>query len=172
MSKIMIIGCGGAGKSIFSIKLHEITKIKLIHLDRQFWKPNWVETEKGAWKEKVKMLSNESSWIIDGNYGGTMDIRLEKANTIIFLDRSKWLCLYRVIRRVIMSYGKTRRDMGEGCEERFSWGFLKYVYHYNETRRPKILNSLERHRLKKEVIILSSGREVVNYLREMRKNSS
>jgi hypothetical protein len=60
--------------------------------------------------------------------------------------------------------------MGEGCNEKFSWEFLKYVYHYNETRRPKILDSLERYRPNKEVIILRNRRAVKNYLRKMWKN--
>lgn len=163
----MIIGCGGSGKTTLSRQLHEITKIKLIHLDKYYWKPNWVETEKEEWENKVKLLSRESSWIIDGNYGGTMEIRLKKADTVIFMDRSKWLCIYRVLKRMLINYGRTRKDMGEGCRERFSWEFIKYIYHYNKTRRPKIMEKLDKLKVDKKIVILRNRKEVKGYLVEM-----
>ncbi|MEL7122101.1 MAG: adenylate kinase, partial [Bacteroidota bacterium] len=136
MKRIMIIGCGGAGKSTLARQLHEKTGLPLIHLDKHYWLPNWVESDKKAWKQKVQQFAHEEDWIIDGNYGGTMDIRLERATTVIFLDRSRWLCLYRVMMRLLKNKGQTRMDMGAGCKERFNWEFMSYVFHYNETRRP------------------------------------
>lgn len=167
MSRIMIIGCGGSGKSTFAQKLHALSGIRLIHLDKHFWKPNWVESDKVEWQEKVEELSDAESWIIDGNYGGTMDIRFNKADIVIFLDRSRWLCLYRVIKRVVINYGRRRKDMAEGCKERFSWAFMKYVYQYNETRKPRIIDKLNQLKDTKEVIILNNNREVKNYLKRL-----
>lgn len=172
MSKIMVIGCGGAGKSTFSRQLQQATGLRLIHLDRHYWQPNWMETSKEAWKAKVIQLANEESWIIDGNYGGTMEIRFDKADTIVFLDRSKWLCLYRVTKRLIQNYGRTRSDMGEDCQERFSWEFMKYVYHYNRTRKPKILDQLDKLKTSKEVFILKNEREIKAFLQTMKTNTS
>lgn len=143
MNRIMIIGCGGAGKSTLARRIHQITKIPLVHLDRQYWSANWVETSKPDWEQKVRTLVEADRWIMDGNYGGTMDIRLQAADTVIFMDRSRWLCLFRVIKRVSWYYGRSRPDMAEGCNERFSWDFLKYIYHYNRTRRPAILKKLK-----------------------------
>jgi adenylate kinase family enzyme len=169
MNRIMIIGCCGAGKSTLARQLHEATNINLIHLDQHFWHPNWVETDEEAWVEKVKALSNQPSWIMDGNYGGTMDIRLNKADVIIFLDRSRWICLYRAIKRVLRYYGKTRPDMQQGCEERFNWEFLKYIYNYNRTRRPKIMKRLSRWQDEKEVVVLKSNAAVRKYLQSLYK---
>ena len=168
MRKIMIIGCCGAGKSTLARQIHDITNIRLVHLDQYFWQPNWVETQTTEWEKIVSRLSDLPSWIMDGNYGGTMDIRLNKADVIIFLDRPTWLCLYRVIKRVLRYHGKTRPDMKEGCEERFSWTFLKYVYHYNRTRKPKILEKLNHYRAEKEVFVLRNNRAVRKYLKEIK----
>lgn len=168
MNRIMIIGCGGAGKSTLSLKLHEITGIELIHLDQYYWKPSWVETSKAEWEGIVRQLSNKQQWIIDGNYGGTMDMRLQKADTIIFLDRTKWLCLFRVLKRLVLNYGRTRADMRAGCKERFNWEFMRYVYNYNKTRRPKILEKLNALKASKEVVLIRSNREMDNYLRELK----
>lgn len=46
MKRILILGCCGAGKSIFARALSETTGIDLIHLDREYWKPEWVETSR------------------------------------------------------------------------------------------------------------------------------
>ena len=84
----MVIGCGGSGKTTFSQEISKILGMDVIHLDLLFWKPGWVETEKSKWKQIVKEISSQKQWIIDGNYGSTIDIRLSAADTIIFLDRS------------------------------------------------------------------------------------
>ncbi len=169
MNRIMVIGCGGSGKTTISTKLNEISGIELIHLDQQYWLPNWVEPNKSDWRDRVSKLSEKERWIIDGNYGGSMDIRLNKANTIIFMDRNRWLCLYRVFMRVIANYGKTRKDMGEACVEKFSWKFMLYIYNYNKTKKPGILDKLNRLKKSKEIVILTSNKEIKNYLAEMRK---
>jgi len=43
MERVMIIGCAGAGKSTLARKLGAITGLPVIHLDREHWRPGWVE---------------------------------------------------------------------------------------------------------------------------------
>ena len=160
----MVIGCGGSGKSTFSQALHRVTAIELIHLDKHFWHPNWVEPETDAWEKIVTDLSIRDEWIMDGNYGGTMDIRLDRADTVVFLDRSSWLCLFRVLKRLWKHRGMTRSDMGADCKERFSWEFLRYILSYNKTRRSGILEKLEGLDASKEVVILQNEWAIRNYL--------
>ena len=79
-------------------------------------------------KEEQRTVQNElvkeDEWIIDGNYGGTMDIRMNAADTIIFLDIHRTICVYHAFKRVVQYRNKTRPDMGAGCEERFDLQFL------------------------------------------------
>ncbi len=164
----MIIGCGGAGKSTLAKALHDITGLPLIHLDQLYWKPNWQETEKTAWETIVTEVATKPKWIIDGNYGGTMDIRLQEADTIIFLNRSTFRCLYRAMKRIIIHYGKTRPDMHPGCPEHFEWEFIHYILRYNLTRRPAILKKLEQLKGAKEVLIFRNDREVEAYLEALK----
>ncbi len=166
-TKIMIIGCGGSGKSTLAKKLHELTGLPLIHLDQLFWQAGWVEPEKENWRKTMEEQTDRPSWIMDGNYGGTMDIRLEKADTIIFMDRSRWLCLYRILKRLVQYWGRTRPDMTEGCEERVSWAFVKYVFHYNDTRRPGVLKKLERFKKDKQVFILQNNRQIQSFIKKI-----
>lgn len=162
--RIMIIGCSGAGKSTLSKKLHKKTGLPLIHLDKLFWNPGWVETGKAEWEKTVERITDQNQWITDGNYGGTMDIRLKKADTVIFLNRPTWLCLIRVIKRTLKNYGESRDDLPEDCKERFEWEFLKYVYNYNRTRRENILQKLKAYQESKNIFILHNEKEIRDFL--------
>ncbi|RCW39737.1 adenylate kinase family enzyme [Paenibacillus prosopidis] len=124
MKKIILIGSGGSGKSTLARQLGEKLKIKVYHLDALFWKPNWTGVPKDEQRKVQNDLVKEDEWIIDGNYGGTMDIRLNAADTIIFLDFPRIICVFRAFKRMVQYRNKIRPDMGEGCEERFPLSFL------------------------------------------------
>src|SRR4051795_3108849 len=123
MKKIVLIGSGGSGKSTLARKLGEKLKINVLHLDSLFWKPGWVETPREEWIDTQQYFLKKECWIMDGNYGGTMDIRLNAADTIIFLDIPRTICVFRAFKRMLQYRNKTRPDMGEGCEERFNYEF-------------------------------------------------
>jgi len=164
MKRVMVIGCCGAGKSTLSKKLHRILKLPLIHLDRHYWKPKWTETPSEEWIPIVNELAAKESWIIDGNYGSTLDIRLARADTIIYLDYSTATCLYRVCSRAITNYGKTRSDMTAGCPERIDFKFFHYVATYNMLRRKAQLAKVKKVSHEKQCIILKNDREVKAFL--------
>ena len=84
MRKISIIGSGGAGKSTFAKRLSSILEVPVYHLDSMFWKPGWVETEREEWADLQRSVCEKSEWILDGNYGGTIDVRLRTSDTVIF----------------------------------------------------------------------------------------
>ena len=173
MKRILVIGCCGAGKSTLSRKLARITGLPLIHLDQEYWQPNWVESDPADWEAKVETLIQDDSWIIDGNYGGTMPKRLTRADTVVFLDRSRWVCLYRVLKRTSLHYGQARSELPEGCRERFDWEFLKYVYRFQLDRRPGILRNLEDLSPEKQVFHMKSDKEVTQFLHSLeRQNES
>ena len=75
----------------------------------------------------MEELTSQDEWIMDGNYGRTMDTRLQRADNVIFLDYPTRISLYRAIKRAIRDYGKTRPEMGEGCNERCNIEFFKWV---------------------------------------------
>lgn len=109
MKRIAIIGSPGAGKSTYAQRLSMITGIQVYHLDKLYWKPGWVETPKSEWVEFQQRIVNKEEWIIDGNYGATMDIRIQAADTVIFLDFPRRVCLWRSIKRDIRYRGRTAR---------------------------------------------------------------
>ena len=171
MKRVMVIGCCGAGKSTFSRALHRLTGLELIHLDQHFWKPGWVESRKEDWAEVVTKLADKPSWIIDGNYGGTMEIRFAKADTIIYMDFPTWKCLWRVFKRNLKYWRIERPDMPKGCKERFSLKFYHYVATYNLLRRKKLLENLDRLRTNKQIYVLKNDQQALALLKEIENRS-
>ncbi|PEI83975.1 DNA topology modulation protein [Bacillus toyonensis] len=172
MKKIILIGSGGSGKSTLAKQLGNKLNIKVHHLDALFWKANWEGVPREEQRKVQKNLIKEEKWIIDGNYGGTMDLRLNAADTIIFLDIHRTICVYRAFKRIVQYRNKTRPDMGAGCEERLDLQFFKWIWEYPNKKKPAILKRLDQLSKGKEVIILKSPNEVKRFLKKYDKISS
>ncbi len=164
MNKIVLIGSGGSGKSTLAKKIGEKLNIEVWHLDSLLWKPNWTPTTKEEQKEVQIELVNKEKWVIDGNYNSTLDIRLAAADSVIFLDISRVICVYRVFKRMIKYRNNTRPDMKEGCNEKLDFKFLRWVWDYPKTKKPNVLAKLERLSEEKNIIVLTSPKEVENFL--------
>jgi adenylate kinase family enzyme len=169
MKKVAVIGCGGAGKSTFSRILSEVLNIPVYHLDKLNWKPGWIPTPKDEWDNLMKNLVSEEEWIIDGNYGRTLDTRLNNADTIVFLNMPMYLCIFRIVKRRFMYHGKSRPDMDEGCPEKLDINFIKWVWGYNKNQKPRILKKLNKLPNKKKVIIFNSSSEVDKFIHDLKK---
>lgn len=164
MKRISIVGSGGAGKSTFAHQLASILHLPVIHLDTLYWQPGWVETPEDTWHELLQQTVRQETWIIDGNYSGTFDIRFSVADTIIFLDFPRLLCLYRAIKRQIQFAGKTRPDMAPGCPERIDLHFLLWIWNYPENGRVRVLKKIEQYQEVGQIVILRSPRQVKRFL--------
>ena len=99
---------------------------------------------KKEWGRKVAELARERAWIIDGNYSGTMDIRLKEADTIIFLDYSRWMNIYGIVKRRIVYRKCSRPDMTEGCKEKLDWEFVKWVWNFEKEKAPLLREKLKK----------------------------
>lgn len=164
MKRVVIIGCPGAGKSVFANKLHNKTKLPLVHLDFYYHqKENDYYNNKEQWVKRVEKLIAADSWIMDGNYTSTFDLRFKRADTIIFFDMPRRLSFYRVLKRRIEYRNKQRTDMPSDWKEKANAEFLKYVWQFSKTTRPKILAQLQKNK-DKEIIVLQSPRQAQKYL--------
>ena len=128
MKKIAIIGSSGSGKTTLAKKLATRLNLPLYHLDHYFWLPHWQEVSHEEFAQKQHELVKQDAWIIDGSFRRTLSIRLDAADTIIFVDTSRLRCLYRVIKRQIMHWGSNRPDMPIGCKTMFDKGFFKFLW--------------------------------------------
>lgn len=168
MEKVIIIGCGGAGKSTLALKLGKVLNLKVYHLDAMYWKSGWEMTAKDEWKKIIQQVIEEDSWIMDGNYGSTMDMRAQAADTIIFLNYSTPRSLYGIFKRRIMYHGRTRPDMNVGCPERLDWDFIKWVAQYKRENAPDIIAKLEEFKLQgKEIFHFKNPGETNEFLENL-----
>ncbi len=168
MERILIIGCGGAGKSTLARQLAQKLNLPVVHLDKLFWKPGWEESSAEEFDEKLALELEKPQWIMDGNFNRTMPLRVAKCDTIIYLDFSRMACLLGVLKRVLTTYGTVRPDMGEGCPERIDLEFLQWVWNYNKNKREKnyrLLNEAEGV----ETIVLKNRRMVKRFLNELER---
>lgn len=168
MKKVVVIGSGGSGKSTFSRQLGASVGLPVIHLDRLFWHAGWVKTPTDEWEEIVRREIEKPEWIMDGNFGGTREMRMNAADTIILLDLPRWLCLWRIFKRTVKYYGRTRPDMSDGCSEGADLEFILWVWNYRNDSRKRALDELDRLE-EKEIIILKSRKEVSDFLGSTRK---
>lgn len=164
MQRVLIIGSGGAGKSWLARRLAEATGLPLVHLDREYWRPGWVEPPKDAWRARVAELIASERWILDGNYGGTLPARMERADTIVFLDVSRWHALLGIARRWWRYRGTPRPDVTDGCPERMTWTFVRWVWRYTERTRPLILEMLGDHAHGRAIVVLRDRGEIAAFL--------
>ena len=150
MKKIIVIGCPGSGKSTFSRALHHKIGIPLYHLDRMYWNADKTTVEKSVFLERLSAVLEKDEWIIDGNYGSTMELRLQASDTVFFLDYPLAVCLSGIRER----RGTPRNDM-PWVETEEDAEFIEFIKGYNDAQRPKVLELLEKYSAKKIVIFKS-----------------
>lgn len=143
MKRVVVVGPGGAGKSTFARELGEQTGLPVVHLDRHFWKPGWVESTRDEWRERQRTLFAADRWIADGNYGGTFDERFERADTVIVISPHRAVCVAGALRRSIVNRGTAVQ--AEGCPERFQRSCYRWIWNFQRDSRPRLDAALGRH---------------------------
>lgn len=139
--------------------------IPVVHLDRHHWKPGWTPTASKEWRALQANLVAGERWVIDGNYGGTFDIRFERADTVVVLALSRSRCLARALRRTIRNWG--RAVQADDCPERVDLAFLRWIWRYPLDSRPRLDAAIERHRGHLRVVELTSPRKVKEFLNDL-----
>ena len=160
MKKIIVIGCPGSGKSTFSRALHSLTGIPLFYLDMMNWNSDRTTVDKTVFLERLLKVIQKDEWIIDGNYGSTMELRLQACDTVFFLDYPVTVCLDGIRER----RGKARADMPwiENEDEEDA-EFIAFIKNYNLQSRPKVMELLRKYQNKK-IYIFKNRKEADEFL--------
>lgn len=161
--RVCVIGCSGAGKSTLARRLGEALDLPVVHLDHHFWRPGWVPAEPENWRVRVAELAAGDSWILDGNYGSTLDLRLARADLVVFVDYPRRLCLARAFRRLVRSRGRPWNI--PGCPERIDRQFFTYVWRWPRESRPRTWARVERYAAGAIVVRLPTPRATNRWLR-------
>ena len=164
MERIMIIGCGGAGKSTLARQLGEKLGLPVVHLDQIWWAPgNWQHITRENFDTQIMLEMEKPQWIMDGNFNRTIELRLAKCDTVIYLDMPRIICLKNWIGRVIKNWGNARADMAPGCNEWFDPEMAGWIWRFNKDNRKRYYELLN-HLDNKQVYILKNRREVKAFL--------
>ena len=159
--RVAVIGCPGSGKSTFSRALRDATGLPLYHLDAIFWKEDRTTLSREEFYPLQREIIARDAWIIDGNYGSTMEWRVEACDLLVFLDYPAEVCLEGVRAR----RGQKRSDMPwveEGDDEEF----LEFIRAFETESRPRILELIEKYP-DKAVVTFRTREEAEGYLGEL-----
>ena len=161
MQKIMVRGCPGAGKSTFSRALQGKIGLPLFHLDMLFWNCDKTNVSRKEFDQKLSDILKQDKWIIDGNYGRTLEMRLKECDTVFLLDFPVSVCLSGVELRI----GKPREDM-PWIEQEFDVDFKEWIINFPKKELPHVYELLKKYK-DKNVIIFKSHNEIDEFLEKL-----
>jgi adenylate kinase family enzyme len=140
--RIVIVGNAGSGKSTLARRLGECMRLPVIHLDALRWEPGWRPASNDTLRIRLSAALSQDGWITDGNYAAcTFDLRLPRADLVIWIESWRLHCLCRVVKRALRSRFRTDQHLAPGCPERFDRRFLdrlRFIVNFNRVNRPII----------------------------------
>jgi adenylate kinase family enzyme len=145
VQRVAILGCGGAGKSTLAGALSERTGLPVVYLDRLFWAPGWQVRPEDEARAALDEAVRAERWVLDGNFllSAGDDARFARADTVVFLDLPRRTCLRRALTRLALDRGRSRPDLPDGCREGLDLPFLRWIWAYHRTDRPRVLRLLD-----------------------------
>jgi adenylate kinase family enzyme len=165
--RIIVTGLAGAGKSTLSLALAAKTGAPVIHLDLHFWKPGWVAPSEAEWRATQREVLAGDAWIADGNYHETLDLRLRRADTVVFLDLPWWRCSWRAFLRGFRMPG----ELPGGCHySRWTrlwdeWRLAARLWRKEDRAQPALEREvISRHGQHVALHVLESPRAVRDFL--------
>ncbi len=152
----MILGPGAAGKSVLASRLGDITGLPVIELDKRFWRPGLAATPPAQWADIQRALVRPEKWIMDGDLGpyDVIGVRLQAADTIVFLDFPRWRCAWRAIRR-----SRERAD------------FWRWLWNYRRHSRPLIRQAIATHADRAGLHVLTTPRAIERFVAQTGRNA-
>ncbi len=159
MKKIIVIGCPGSGKTTFAERLRDKTGLPLFYLDAIWHKPDGTHISREEYDARLAEILPLDSWIIDGNYGRTLESRLSSCDTVFLFDLPTEVCLEGATARL----GKARRDF-PGIDTELDPKFKQEIEDFPNKNLPAIYALIEKYKRGKRVVIFKSRSEADAFL--------
>lgn len=161
MQRIVVIGAGGAGKTVLANRLSRLLGLPITHLDSLRYTDTWQIVPEDEFVAAQQAVAATGRWVIDGNSLASMPVRFAAADTIVFLDLPARVCLWGVLRRRLRYRGGQHPD---GVHDRVTWSFLAYVWRYRRRTRPRVRRCIADHGRHATLIELTSRRQANRFL--------
>lgn len=169
--RILIQGSSGAGKSTLAIELGKLLSLPVIHMDKEYWQPDWQKPNSEEWHQKQLNFIQNEKWIIEGGaYQRALPFRVQASDFVIYLEFNRFLCLYRCYKRYFTTRGKSRPDMPLGCTDQVDFSFIKWILQEQpETASPLALKTINENLKHKNLIVLKSPKQLREFFEEVKK---
>lgn len=162
MKRVIVIGCPGSCKTIFAEKLNKITGLPLHYLDAIWHKPDKTHIPREEFDRRLSEILATDEWIIDGEYGRTVEMRLKECDTVFLFDLPAEVCLQGVTNRL----GKKRYEM-PWIEKELDPEFEAYIKDFANDSLPRLYELIEKYGTEKQVIIFKSRKEADDFLNKI-----
>jgi len=165
----MIFGFPGGGKTTLANQMGKKLNIPVYHCDRI------KQIENFDWKpmDEIHALINQiiskDLWILEGY--PTIELMpacTERADTLIFVDFNRFLCMWRVTKRSFKHHNKCRPDVGDGCKDRFPPLLLwRVIWTFPKKYRKRFLDFLSTN--KKSAFHFKKRKQVARFINEIKE---
>jgi adenylate kinase family enzyme len=158
--RICVVGCSGSGKSTLSQALCRKLNLTYISMDSEiFWLPGWKLRPRPEALERMKAFVAGERWIIDGNSAGSLQLRLARAELVIWMRPPRYVSVYGILSRWWKYRGQVRPEMPEGCPEKIDWPFFRYVWNFEKKDVPQLEAQFALARSDLPIVVLRSHKQ-------------
>lgn len=159
---MLVIGCSGGGKTTLSRKISSTCDLPYHSLDRDVrWLPGWTVRDRDEQRVRIRAICAQDRWVIDGSGASTFDLRLPRADLVLWVRVPRRVALRGLAKRVARNYGRVRFGMAEGCPERLpDREFLSYIWNFETRYAPEFIRQIDRHGPKVPVAVLKSRQDL------------
>lgn len=172
--KMMVIGSPGAGKTTLIQKIIAQTGWPLLSLDHEWHQSDYSDEAKIKFRQmQQRFMASHDDWVIDGNYAGSMDLRLAQADTILWLQVPRVVAIYRILKRSwrFKHDRNTRPEMPAEFIEHFDQDyreFLSYVWHFKRDKVPELRRQFAKLRPDQQLIVVRNAKDKQRILAQIK----
>jgi len=163
VQRVVVLGMGGAGKSVLARRLGAAWALPVLHLDAVFWGPGWRPTPPEVWWEVVAGLAAGERWVIEGAYPEVAEVALPRAQLAVLLDLPRRVTLPRLLRRPLRRSDRNRGDLPRGLGHLVDRDNLSWAWQWPERERPAVVAALDA--FPGDVVVLASRRAIRRWRR-------
>ena len=164
VERIVVLGCGGSGKTVVANRLADRLGLPVAHLDALYYDSEWRPVDAEEFAARLRTAVQGPRWILDGNYAATMPPRLRAADTVVFLDLPGWVCLWSLIKRRMRYRGGQHPD---GVFDRLTMGFARYVLAYRKSMAPRVRSLIAEHAKHANILVFTNRTQVTTWLNSL-----